>query len=544
MLLKFLSTDEGVIMLDSIGAIDKCVVRYVINAMESSAHHSVGDWDINWHDMLFQISSSHSGYSFLLQSPETLRLSQCLLVLSQYNRTSSARPMLDKLFSTITPIMTGLWFGVALRQKDLIGSQARSLLRNFVDSLRNVKEDNYFFHKRLEVLCAMLHNLDTLIIVHTDELLSTDIELLFNDNIDRTSDSNDYGSWKRTCGRSHLISCLYRSTAAIKPSVPRQTHNIHLNDNVATRSCESTWMIAEPGIGVKERSIWTICFLLSNQNSYTALDVVNAFTAVVSGLYDTPYFASSMCDCSITESDPTRHQSDTPDVGRLFCFLQSLFANHDLEDIISKDKSGQCAHFLISDSTTEGQGHICWFSVCVVALFKDAKKAVNAIQEQRKHLDFGDTYRPPANTIFRLVREILELECPQLLLSIDNISREILPYSFHGILMLWLRQSFVGVLSFGDALLLNAVVLLEGWEYQIYFAIALFRHIQDIFFSYTVVASRDDADGMYTTLCDRLLSFRVIENMEFALTLQTRYGANFLRGAGSMISTQASGITR
>lgn len=72
-----------------------------------------------------------------------------------------------------------------------------------------------------------------------------------------------------------------------------------------------------------------------------------------------------------------------------------------------------------------------------------------------------------------LAEEILQIECPEVLIALEHSG---CPLSI--IICGWQRQCFVGILSFGEALLLQCISLLYGVDYLVYYAVCVIIHMK------------------------------------------------------------------
>ena len=128
---------------------------------------------------------------------------------------------------------------------------------------------------------------------------------------------------------------------------------------------------------------------------------------------------------------------------------------------------------------------IDWFSICMLVLIDDFTTATNEIEayyiEQGNESGFDLKQGYERDQFHRLlisaIMDILETECPEML-SAFHICQTPLPL----IIAHWLNHSFVGVLNFREAILLNYIRLIEGYDFAIYYTVALVRYLQDDIF--------------------------------------------------------------
>ena len=117
--------------------------------------------------------------------------------------------------------------------------------------------------------------------------------------------------------------------------------------------------------------------------------------------------------------------------------------------------------------------------------------------------------------LIRLVNEILEVECPEILSALDEAGIPLTPT-----LSLWLKQSFVGVLSFADSILVNAIALGMGLDYLVYYIIAMLRHLQEGIFDLHGASSQEGMKRNHRMKLavfsnDNFASFRAIHALDY-----------------------------
>jgi hypothetical protein len=254
-----------------------------------------------------------------------------------------------------------------------------------------------------------------------------------------------------------------------------------------------------------------VCLSFSSLMTAEFLTSINLISATEVALF-APEMNDKLCQHSEESSGLKEYY------GTIVFFLKSIFQFCQI-DLSALDNIEEGVRFFLGVSQN-GQVFIDWLGIVVYSLCcGDLYKACNAIQIlqgkpgiqilwPRVRLEKGCNMC----LVSFLVEEILRIECPEVLTALEQSG---CPLSI--LVCAWQRQCFIGVLRFGEALLLQCISLLYGVDYLVYYAVCIILHMKKIIL---VTAANHD---LLTLSCLSASDFRVAASFRCATKLCCEY---------------------
>jgi hypothetical protein len=255
-----------------------------------------------------------------------------------------------------------------------------------------------------------------------------------------------------------------------------------------------------------------VCLSFSSIMTAEFLSSINLVSATEAALF-APKMNDKLCQHTDEGSSGLKEY-----YGTMVLFLKSLF-QFCQTDLSTPDNMEEGVRLFLG-VTQNGQVFIDWLGIIVYSLccgdFYKACDAIQILQDKpgiqilwpRVRLEKG------CNTclVSFLAEEILRIECPEVLIALEQSG---CPLSI--IVCAWQRQCFVGVLSFGEALLLQCISLLYGVDYLVYYAVCIILHMKK---NILVTAANKD---LLTLSCMSASDFRVAASFQCATKLCCEY---------------------
>lgn len=256
-----------------------------------------------------------------------------------------------------------------------------------------------------------------------------------------------------------------------------------------------------------------------SSTSYTVRDVVNCLSFLVDDNIST---STPMMPCKINCNCPVE------------AFIVSVFNFHGLPPITKSD--GLNISDILFRRTTDGDISINWLNICILALCRGhintASALIGSYYTKRLHVQYAH-HQPPTTTttkqfnnlslslplLLRQIHRVIDIECPEIHLALENLGTPLI-----SILTLWLRRSYVGILSLQDAILFNVIVL-ECTEdaYAVYLTVSMICYLQSTIFQ-RAASTDSSCSSVSVDLTSRLADgFRLVDHLEYVDRLRCRH---------------------
>lgn len=275
-----------------------------------------------------------------------------------------------------------------------------------------------------------------------------------------------------------------------------------------------------------EQVINSFLFLI-HQDNFDTIDLMPSFPSQVPIFYQTS-----------NHSVPNGLAKSASEVDELksckFDFIQLYFKDYTFFSRTSVSDKKELKEMLVLCSPS-GTISIDWYSVCMFALCSgnisqfrqfmavlSQKAGANIIWPYAKNYFALKPNILRESIVVKVVMEILETECPEILVSLLQCGCPLSPF-----ITLWMRQAFIGTLNFNEVLILHGMVLSLGIDFMAYFIVAIIHHSQ----SFIIASSAEFTkhSRLYDALlCNLSLSdFRIVDYLELANSLRVRHRVRF-----------------
>jgi len=266
---------------------------------------------------------------------------------------------------------------------------------------------------------------------------------------------------------------------------------------------------------------------LTHSSTYSVADIVQIFSFLVEDVL-LPMTPTTPATTTCNDKLVGRH-------GDLICaaerFVILCFQWHGLSPIKqSENHSTELSDIIIHRGIDSNTITMNWFNVCILALCGGNVERTSTMIDSFTKRSGDFLPGQDVSSLFCSIKEIhsiIEIECPEIPSAMEMLGTNIMTF-----LILWLKQSYVGVLSFEDAILFNVIIFEHGYEYAIYLTVAMIRYIQKIIFKHAS-SCMEQKQSMLVILTRKLGSFRVADNMDYVNKLRCRHPIDLSRASNT-----------
>mmetsp|Transcript_30466 Transcript_30466/g.46031 ORF Transcript_30466/g.46031 Transcript_30466/m.46031 type:complete len:558 (-) Transcript_30466:219-1892(-) len=549
---SFLSSFEGLVIIDKIGLTSKCMkiaIQHVfVNSGDTNEGANVLDTHrhiIDQHHLYLQIQhmcTTKSDVLTLTSSVALRRIYACIMVSASVDTNSSCyeddisgfqvgkiEVEYERMFPLLSSILGGYLMSSSLNNGEEKGDMVE-ILCGIVDAF--IKTDHWGLQKLLcHILESTCSNLDVAIFIARAHASRLDQLCSKLRGLEKISSKHGY---EETINPTYLAN-LFQGNLGSSPSPPSgdcmmiPTIDISKSEvGFDARVRFAMESIREQLDGDVPLSAYTVCEALHFLLEPSALDSMSSINEL--SLDEDPPMGESR---SIT----TKNILEKDFASGVIQFIESCFRWNKLEikDFASLGDGRKVMTELIFRPAFDSHFSVDWFAVCIMALCKGdiakTKMVLDTLLFGKKncvallHYRHAGGIDSGCTIIVRMVYEVLECECPEVIVALEEMG-----FPLSSTLLLWIRQSFVGILSFGDALLLNGILIALGVDYYVYFTVAILRHLQPaIIKQSSLYRGLNGAAKAHFPIRD-VRAFRVVDALDYADCLCRRHRGHCLKG--------------